>query len=106
MNHDAELGPDEPEHETRPNSPAPGNVQELTIPDDTGFLIVRFKPGTITGDHTDLGRAARETGRRFFVPSITCAPADRCRGRDRSCAQGRHESRDGGGPRSADSTLD
>jgi len=59
MNPDAEPKPVGPSGETKPNSPRPGNVQELYVPDDTGFLIVRFKRGILTGDFADLGEAVR-----------------------------------------------
>ena len=52
----------EPARDERPNSPMPGNLRDETITDDTGFLIVRFKPGTITSDLTDLGAAVRQAG--------------------------------------------
>ena len=55
-------GPEGSGRETRINSPTPDNLQDDTVPDDTGFLIVRFKPNTITGDRTDLGKAVRGTG--------------------------------------------
>lgn len=62
MNPDAEVGPVGPPDEVKPNSPRPSNVQDLNVPEDTGFLIVRLKPGTITSDLTDFGTAAREAG--------------------------------------------
>src|ERR1051326_4701668 len=43
-----------------PNSPTPDNVQDKTVPDDTGFLIIRFKSDTIIGLAEDLGQAVRE----------------------------------------------
>jgi hypothetical protein len=62
MNPDAEAGPVGLPDEVKPNSPRPGNVQDLNVPEDTGFLIVRLKPGTITSDLTDFGTAVREAG--------------------------------------------
>ena len=62
MNSDAEAGPVGPPDEVKPNSPRPGNVQDLNVPEDTGFLIVRLKRGTITSDLTDFGAAVREAG--------------------------------------------
>jgi len=62
MNPDAEAEPVGPYGETKPNSPRPGNLQEFTGPEDTGFLIVRFKRGIFTGDFADLGDAVRKAG--------------------------------------------
>jgi len=62
MDADEESGRGEPARDERPNSPTPGNLREETIADDTGFLIVRFKPGIITSNLTDLGAAVRQAG--------------------------------------------
>lgn len=60
MDPNEESGLGEPARYEQPNSPTPGNLREETITDDTGFLIVRFKPGIITGNLTDLGAAVRQ----------------------------------------------
>lgn len=62
MDPNEESGPDEPDRYEKPNSPTPGNLREGNITDDTGFLIVRFKPGIITSNLTDLGAAVRQAG--------------------------------------------
>jgi serine protease len=52
-----------PEHKT----PPPINVAADRPPDDDGFLVVRFKPGTISAERGELGAAAKKAGLHALV---------------------------------------
>lgn len=71
--------------ERRP--PQPVNVPLDRPPDDSGFLIVRFKAGALTPRNRDLAAAAKEAGRKELIqvlstfkltshPLITSIPLD------------------------------
>ncbi len=61
-NSESERGPDMPDSDSRPNSPTPINLGGERPPDDTGFLIVRFKPDALRLEHANLENAAAEAG--------------------------------------------
>lgn len=68
-----------PERDDKANSPTPINLRDGAARDDTGFLIVRFKPETVVGGFKDLQSAAAEArlfhiNRLFENLNLSAAP--------------------------------
>jgi hypothetical protein len=55
----------------RANPPRPINLSPDRPPDDSGFLIIRFKPGALASRQAKLAAAAKESGLHALADLLT-----------------------------------